>query len=80
MLTSMSPLQYQKQPRLQSALNLMLNSVLDAASAAFEIGYESSPQFNRKYSRFSGGPISLRKEPKLGILGAVLTLSTATRV
>jgi AraC-like DNA-binding protein len=53
-LTSMSPLQYQKQLRLQSARSLMLNNGLDAASAAFEVGYESATQFNREYSRFFG--------------------------
>jgi AraC-like DNA-binding protein len=56
MLTSMSPLQYQKQLRLQSARSLMLNNGLDAASAAFEVGYESATQFNREYSRFFGQP------------------------
>ena len=56
MLTSMSPLQYQKQLRLQSARNLMINNGLDAASAAFEVGYESPSQFNREYSRFFGQP------------------------
>jgi len=56
MLTAMSPLQYQKQLRLQSARNLMLNKGLDAASAAFEVGYESATQFNREYSRFFGQP------------------------
>src|SRR5437667_6059244 len=56
MLTSMSPLQYQKQLRLQSARNLMLNSGMDASSAAFEVGYESATQFNREYSRFFGQP------------------------
>jgi len=56
MLTSMSPLQYQKQLRLQSARTLMLNNGLDAASAAFEVGYESATQFNREYSRFFGQP------------------------
>jgi transcriptional regulator GlxA family with amidase domain len=55
-LTAMSPLQYQKQLRLQSARNLMLNQGLDAASAAFEVGYESATQFNREYSRFFGQP------------------------
>lgn len=55
MLTAMSPLQYQKQLRLQSARSLMLNG-LDAASAAFEVGYESATQFNREYSRFFGQP------------------------
>jgi AraC-like DNA-binding protein len=56
MLTAMSPLQYQKQLRLQSARNLMLNNGLDAASAAFEVGYESATQFNREYRRFFGQP------------------------
>ena len=56
MLTSMSPLQYQKQLRLQSARSLMLNNGLDASSAAFEVGYESTTQFNREYSRFFGQP------------------------
>jgi len=56
MLTSISPLQYQKQLRLQSARNLMLNNGMDAASAAFEVGYESPTQFNREYSRFFGQP------------------------
>ena len=56
MLTSMSPLQYQKQLRLQSARNLMLNNGMDATSAAFEVGYESPTQFNREYSRFFGQP------------------------
>jgi AraC-like DNA-binding protein len=56
MMTSMSPLQYQKQLRLQSARSLMLNNGLDAASAAFEVGYESATQFNREYSRFFGQP------------------------
>jgi AraC-like DNA-binding protein len=55
-LTAMSPLQYQKQLRLQSARSLMLNNGLDAASAAFAVGYESATQFNREYSRFFGQP------------------------
>jgi AraC-like DNA-binding protein len=55
-LTSMSPLQYQKQLRLQSARSLMLNNGYDATSAAFEVGYESATQFNREYSRFFGQP------------------------
>jgi AraC-like DNA-binding protein len=55
-LTSMSPLQYQKQLRLHVARQRMLNEGLDAASAAFEVGYESASQFNREYSRFFGQP------------------------
>jgi AraC-like DNA-binding protein len=55
-LTAMSPLQYQKQLRLQAARGRMLIDGLDAASAAFEVGYESPSQFNREYSRFYGQP------------------------
>jgi len=55
-LTAMSPLQYQKNLRLHVARERMLNDGLDAASAAFEVGYESASQFNREYSRFFGQP------------------------
>ncbi len=55
-LTAMSPLQYQKRLRLHAARTRMLNEGLDAASAAFEVGYESASQFNREYSRFFGQP------------------------
>jgi AraC-like DNA-binding protein len=55
-LTAMSPLQYQKQLRLQTARGRMLTDGLDAASAAFEVGYESATQFSREYSRFFGRP------------------------
>jgi AraC-like DNA-binding protein len=55
-LTSMSPLQYQKQLRLHAARLRMLTDGLDAATAAFEVGYGSATQFNREYSRFFGQP------------------------
>jgi AraC-like DNA-binding protein len=55
-LTAMSPLQYQKQLRLQAARGRMLIDGLDAASAGFEVGYESASQFNREYNRFFGQP------------------------
>jgi len=55
-LTAVSPLQYQKQLRLLLARARMLVDGLDAASAAFEVGYESASQFNREYSRFFGRP------------------------
>jgi AraC-like DNA-binding protein len=55
-LTAMSPLQYQKQLRLHTARVRMLTNGLDAASAAFEVGYESPSQFSREYRRFFGQP------------------------
>lgn len=55
-LTALSPLQYQKQLRLQEARRLMLAERLDAANAAFQVGYESPSQFNREYSRLFGAP------------------------
>ena len=55
-LTAMSPLQYQKHLRLLAARGRMLMDGLDAASAAFEVGYESASQFNREYNRFFGQP------------------------
>lgn len=55
-VTAMSPLQYQKWLRLNEARRLMLNEHFDAASAAFEVGYESPSQFSREYSRLFGAP------------------------
>ena len=55
-LTAMSPLQFQKQLRLHTARQKMLTEELDAASAAFAVGYESPSQFNREYKRFFGRP------------------------
>jgi AraC-like DNA-binding protein len=55
-LTGVSPLQYQKQLRLQEARQLMLNENLDAGSAAGRVGYESPSQFSREYSRLFGAP------------------------
>jgi AraC-like DNA-binding protein len=55
-LTAMSPLQYQKQLRLQAARQRMLMDGMDATSAAYEVGYESISQFSREYSRFFGQP------------------------
>src|SRR5204862_7267097 len=78
MLTAMSLLQYQKQLRLQSARSLMLNNGLDAASAAFEVGYESATPFSREYIRFFGQPpmrdvraVLSPNVPKLQLVGSL---------
>lgn len=55
-LTAMSPLQYQKWLRLNEARRLMLNDAVDAASAGFQVGYESPSQFSREYARHFGAP------------------------
>jgi len=55
-MTALSPLQYQKQLRLQEARRLMLAERLDAATAAFQVGYESPSQFSREYGRLFGAP------------------------
>jgi AraC-like DNA-binding protein len=55
-VTAMSPLQYQKQLRLQEARRLILSAALDAASAGFRVGYESPSQFSREYRRLFGAP------------------------
>ena len=78
MLTAVSPLQYQKQLRLQAARGRMLMDGLDAASAAFEVGYESASQFNREYSRFFGQP-PMRDVRTLRAPGAPLLESVMSR-
>ena len=55
-VTTKSPLQFQKLLRLHEARRLMLADNLDAARAAFQVGYESHSQFNREYSRLFGAP------------------------
>jgi AraC-like DNA-binding protein len=55
-VTAMSPLQFQKQLRLQEARRLMLGEDLDAASAAFRVGYHDASYFNREYKNHFGIP------------------------
>jgi AraC-like DNA-binding protein len=55
-LTSMTPLQYQKQLRLMQARRLMLADAANVETAAFEVGYESASQFSREYARMFGAP------------------------
>jgi AraC-like DNA-binding protein len=55
-VTAMSPLQYQKQIRLQEARRLMLNEDFDAASAAFRVGYQDASHFSREYKGLFGFP------------------------
>ncbi|WP_336759977.1 AraC family transcriptional regulator [Paenibacillus sp. USHLN196] len=55
-ITAMSPLQFQKQLRLQEARRLLMAESGDAADVAFRVGYESASQFSREYARMFGAP------------------------
>lgn len=55
-VTAMSPLQFQKQLRLQEARRLMLGEELDAASAGYRVGYDDASHFNREYKSLFGVP------------------------
>ena len=55
-VTAMSPLQFQKQMRLQEARRLMLGEGLDAASAGYRVGYNDDSYFNRDYKKLFGVP------------------------
>ncbi|KJH72895.1 AraC family transcriptional regulator [Aliterella atlantica] len=55
-VTAMSPLQFQKQIRLQEARRLMLGENMDVASASFRVGYEDPSYFSREYKKLFGIP------------------------
>jgi len=55
-VTAMSPLQFQKQIRLQEARRLLLTGGFDAATAGYEVGYDDASHFNREYKRLFGEP------------------------
>jgi AraC-like DNA-binding protein len=65
-LTSMTPVQYQKQLRLLEARRLMQSDDLNVAAAAYQVGYESPSQFSREYARMFGTP---PKRDALGLRG-----------
>lgn len=69
--TVMSPLQYQKQVRLLEARKSLMSGDIEAASVAYEVGYESPSQFSREYRRLFGAPPlkdaeQLRRQPAAG--------------
>lgn len=82
-LTTMGPLQYQKQIRLQAARARMLADDVDAATVAFEVGYESASQFNREYSRLFGQPpirdIKALRSPNAPRLESMATASQVSQ-
>jgi AraC-like DNA-binding protein len=55
-VTAMSPVQFQKQIRLQEARRLMLGEDLDVASAGLRVGYDNPAYFSREYKKLFGAP------------------------
>lgn len=55
-VTAMSPLEFRTQLRMQESRRLMVADGLDAASAGYQVGYDSPSQFSRDYSRLFGSP------------------------
>ncbi|MEO8635441.1 MAG: AraC family transcriptional regulator [Gemmatimonadales bacterium] len=55
-VTAMSPLQFQKQLRLQEARRLLLAGDVDAATAGYRVGYDDPAHFSREYKRLFGNP------------------------
>jgi AraC-like DNA-binding protein len=71
-VTAMSPLQFQKQLRLQEARRLLLSQDMDAAGAGYRVGYEDAAQFNREYKRLFGEP-PMRDVERLRSAATVVT-------
>jgi integrase len=61
-----SPLQFQKRLRLQEARRLMLGEDLDAASAAYRVGYQDASHFNREYKSQIARPTDARRATAAG--------------
>jgi AraC-like DNA-binding protein len=55
-VTSLSPLQFQKQICLQEARSRLLSSSQDVAAIGHAVGYDSPSQFSREYRRQFGAP------------------------
>jgi AraC-like DNA-binding protein len=68
-VTAMSPLQFQKQIRLQEARRLMLSEKLDAAEAGYKVGYDDASHFSRDYKRHFGEP-PIRDVERLRVIGS----------
>lgn len=71
-ITGMSPLQYQKQLRLQEARSILRNERRDIGTVSRRVGYESPSQFSREYSRLFGNPpvLELKNDAFPGILSS----------
>lgn len=69
-VTSMSPLQYQKQLRLHEARRMLLGRDADVGTVALRVGYDSPSQFSREYSRLFGAP-PLRDISRIRAAGSI---------
>lgn len=80
-ITSMSPIAFRTQLRMQEARRLMVSDAVDAASAGFAVGYDSPSQFSRDYSRLFGAPPARDAERLRGesTVGRTPTSGDATR-
>lgn len=63
-VTGLTPLQFQKQLRLQKARQMMIAEGINAGSAGFAVGYDSPSQFSREYRRLFGAP------PRADVIGS----------
>lgn len=68
-LTGMTPVQYRTKLRLQEARRLMVHEDMKAASAGFQVGYDSPSQFSRDYRKTFGRPpqADLRYIRRMGV-------------
>jgi len=55
-VTALSPIQFQKQIRLQKSRLLLITGAADVATVGYRVGYESLSQFSREYRRQFGLP------------------------
>ena len=70
----MSPIQYQKQLRLQEARRLLLSGASSAEAIAYDVGYASASQFSREYARvFGQPPAATRDQTACGVEGVAET-------
>jgi AraC-like DNA-binding protein len=72
-MTSMTPVQYQKQLRLLEARRLMVSESTNVSDAAYQVGYESASQFSREYTRTFG------TAPKRDVMNFKALLAAGTR-
>ncbi|MNN81114.1 HTH-type transcriptional activator RhaS [compost metagenome] len=69
-MTGLSPVQYQKQLRLQEARQLLLAGEHRVSDVAFAVGYESASQFSREYLRqFGASPTRDAREMRQAVSG-----------